>query len=650
MASVPASSRETGALEKTLTCSICLDAFEDPVTTDCGHSFCKKCLNANFEYNDRMCPLCKKPLSKTPEVNIVLRDIVQQQKEGKSLETNTKLFTGRDGEVACDVCTEQKLRAEKSCLVCLASYCSSHLENHCSTERLKGHKLVSPVENLDDRACLRHGRPLELYSRGQQRCICVRCLEDGPEDVVCTEDEWEQKKVQIENAKRRLEAKIQRRETRVDELNRSVKSCKEQLENEWWDVEAVFTAVLSVVEEAQARALQPLKDRRQVLEKEAGNLKQELEAEIGRFRTTIAELDEISTLEDHVHFLQNFPSLHDLDDVTDGAEVEVDTSLSFGTMRKTTGLMMEKVRQELEKLTSIELKRIPKFTVDVKLDPTTAHLRLVLSDDGKEVKDGGEDQDGKDGGEDQDGKDSGEDQDGKDGGEDQDVKDGGEDQDGKDGGEDQDGKDSGEDQDGKDGGEDQDVKDGGEDQDGKDGGEDQDGKDGGEDQDVKDGGEGPEVDKRSERFDMFASVLGVNSLTSGRSYWEVEVSNKSGWDLGVARADANRKGKLSLSPDDGYWATVHYEDDKYAALTAPPLALSLPQKPEKVGVFVDHEEGVVSFYDLTAQSHVYSFTGCSFSHKLLPYFSPHVKHQDRNCDALIISAVVKPSEQEKMEE
>ncbi|AWO97221.1 putative E3 ubiquitin-protein ligase TRIM39-like [Scophthalmus maximus] len=587
MASVPASSRETGALEKTLTCSICLDAFEDPVTTDCGHSFCKKCLNANFEYNDRMCPLCKKPLSKTPEVNIVLRDIVQQQKEGKSLETNTKLFTGRDGEVACDVCTEQKLRAEKSCLVCLASYCSSHLENHCSTERLKGHKLVSPVENLDDRACLRHGRPLELYSRGQQRCICVRCLEDGPEDVVCTEDEWEQKKVQIENAKRRLEAKIQRRETRVDELNRSVKSCKEQLENEWWDVEAVFTAVLSVVEEAQARALQPLKDRRQVLEKEAGNLKQELEAEIGRFRTTIAELDEISTLEDHVHFLQNFPSLHDLDDVTDGAEVEVDTSLSFGTMRKTTGLMMEKVRQELEKLTSIELKRIPKFTVDVKLDPTTAHLRLVLSDDGKEVKDGGEDQDGKDGGEDQD------------------------------------------------------V---------KDGGEDQDGKDGGEDQDVKDGGEGPEVDKRSERFDMFASVLGVNSLTSGRSYWEVEVSNKSGWDLGVARADANRKGKLSLSPDDGYWVIVHYEDDKYAALTAPPLALSLPQKPEKVGVFVDHEEGVVSFYDLTAQSHVYSFTGCSFSHKLLPYFSPHVKHQDRNCDALIISAVVKPSEQEKMEE
>lgn len=69
-------------------------------------------------------------------------------------------------------------------------------------------------------------------------------------------------------------------------------------------MEAVFTAVLSVVEEAQARALQPLKDRRQVLEKEAGNLKQELEAEIGRFRTTIAELDEISTLEDHVHFLQ----------------------------------------------------------------------------------------------------------------------------------------------------------------------------------------------------------------------------------------------------------------------------------------------------------------------------------------------------------
>ncbi|XP_047194782.1 E3 ubiquitin-protein ligase TRIM39-like [Hippoglossus stenolepis] len=540
MASAAASPKGTCLLEKQLTCSICMDVFQDPVTTACGHTFCKRCLDINCQYQYSECPLCRSLLSNTAAVNIVLRDIIRQRKLEKSEKKNKSIFTGKDGEVACDMCTEQKLQAEKSCLVCLASYCSTHLQNHASTERLKGHKLVAPVKNLDDRACLKHGRPLELYSKKQQRCICVRCLEEGPEEVVSNEDEWEKKKVELENAKTELEAKIQKRETQLDELDKSLKSCKDLLENECWDIEAVFAAVLAIVEEARARALQPLKDRRQVVEKEAENLKQDLEAEISRFQTTISELDDISTLEDHIQFLQNYPSLQELDDIKDWVDVQLDTSLSFGTMRKTTAIMKEKVQQELEKLTSIELGRIPKFTVDVKLDPATAHRHLVLSDDGKEVKDGEED---------------------------------------------------------------------------------------------------PEVDDAPERFDMFGSVLGLNGFTSGKSYWEVEVGNKTGWDLGVARGDANRKGKLSLNPDNGYWATVHYDNDKYAALTATPLLLSLLLKPEKVGVFVDYEEDLVSFYNVTAQSHVYSFTGCSFGGELFPYFSPHRKQDDESGDPLIISSV-----------
>ncbi|XP_044197321.1 E3 ubiquitin-protein ligase TRIM39-like [Thunnus albacares] len=538
MASASASPSETVPLEKHLTCSICLDPFVDPVTTDCGHSFCKECLRCNLNYNDRMCPLCKQPLSKTPGVNIVLRNIVQQFK--KTPEKNDDKFTGAPGEVACDICTEQTLKAKKSCLVCLASYCSTHLENHLSTERLKGHKLLEPVENLDERACLTHGRPLELYSKKQQKCICVRCMEDGQEEVVSTEDEWDKKKTKLESSKTALQQKINKRMLKVDEINTSLQSCKDQLEDEWWDIEGVFTAVIAIVEEAHARALQPLKERREVLEKEAKDLIDELEAEINRLEKTISELDDISALEDHILFLQRYPSLQDVNNIKDWTEVDLDTSLSFGTMRKTTTTMMEKIQQELEKLTPIELTRIPKFAVDVKLDPTTAHQRLDLSDDGKEVKDGGEDH---------------------------------------------------------------------------------------------------KVDDTPERFDLFGSVLGLNRLTSGKSYWDVDVSNKTGWDLGVARGDANRKGKLSLNPDNGYWVAVHYEGEKYAALTDPPIRLTLKEKPQKVGVFVDYEEGLVSFYDVTAQSHIYSFTECSFTDELFPYLSPHVKKDDKNSDPLIISAV-----------
>ncbi|XP_059211391.1 E3 ubiquitin-protein ligase TRIM21-like [Centropristis striata] len=138
---------------------------------------------------------------------------------------------------------------------------------------------------------------------------------------------------------------------------------------------------------------------------------------------------------------------------------------------------------------------------------------------------------------------------------------------------------------------------------------------------------------------MFGSIVGLNRLRSGKSYWEVEVRSKTGWDLGVARGDANRKGKLALNPDNGYWVTVHYEDKRYAALTSPPVSLRLKRKPQKVGVFVDYEEGLVSFYDVTAQSHIYSFTECSFGGEVFPYFSPHLKRNETNAPPLIISAV-----------
>ncbi|XP_062301407.1 zinc finger protein RFP-like [Scomber scombrus] len=144
------------------------------------------------------------------------------------------------------------------------------------------------------------------------------------------------------------------------------------------------------------------------------------------------------------------------------------------------------------------------------------------------------------------------------------------------------------------------------------------------------------VAKGPERFVLFGSVLGLNRLTTGKSYWEVEVSNKTAWDLGVARGDANRKGKLLLNPDDGYWAIVHFENKEYAALTAPPVHLSLKEKLQKVGVFVDYEDGLVSFYNVTAKSHIYSFTQCSFTGEICPYFSLHIGERT---DPLVISTV-----------
>ncbi|XP_067435634.1 pyrin-like isoform X2 [Thunnus thynnus] len=329
-----------------------------------------------------------------------------------------------------------------------------------------------------------------------------------------------------------LQQKTQMREQKVAEVRSSLKACKGSLDAEWLEINSVFSEVMRVVEDTRQKALQPLEERRQRVKKEAQQLVQKLQREIDELKRTIDELDKNPDLQ--------VSALTSLDESRDWKHLTVDTSFSFGTLRATTSVMMEQIHQKLEKLSSVELKRIPAFAVDVKLDPTSAHQCLVLSPDGKRVRDGGKNQ--------------------------------------------------------------------------------------------------PAPDS-PKRFDLYGSILGLNRLTTGKSYWEVEVSNKTGWDLGVARGDANRKGELSLNPDNGYWALVHYEGKKYAALTAPPVPLTLKEKPRKVGVFVAYEEGLVSFYDVTAQSHIYSFTNCSFRDEILPYFSPHLKQNDENVDPLIISAV-----------
>ncbi|XP_076023569.1 E3 ubiquitin-protein ligase TRIM39-like [Genypterus blacodes] len=139
-----------------------------------------------------------------------------------------------------------------------------------------------------------------------------------------------------------------------------------------------------------------------------------------------------------------------------------------------------------------------------------------------------------------------------------------------------------------------------------------------------------------QRFDPCIGVLAKQSFSSGRFYFEVQVKGKTAWTLGVTRETSNRKGVFTLSPQEGYWTVGLRKVDKYKAYDDSLVPLSLESKPEKVAVFVDYEEGLVSFCDVDAAALIFSFTGCSFTHKLLPYFNPGYHHDGMNSSPLII--------------
>ncbi|XP_065271959.1 E3 ubiquitin-protein ligase TRIM39-like [Emys orbicularis] len=140
-----------------------------------------------------------------------------------------------------------------------------------------------------------------------------------------------------------------------------------------------------------------------------------------------------------------------------------------------------------------------------------------------------------------------------------------------------------------------------------------------------------------ERFDSCVSVLGTEGFTGGRRYWEVEVGDKTGWDLGVCRESVSRKGWVTLSPGNGYWV-VWLRDGGYKAGTSPRTPLPVSVRPSRVGIFLDYEAGEVSFYNVTDRSHLFTFTG-TFSGTLRPYFSPCNNAGGTNAAPLIICPV-----------
>ncbi|XP_033971331.1 E3 ubiquitin-protein ligase TRIM21-like [Trematomus bernacchii] len=527
-------------------CSICLDVFTDPVTIPCGHNFCKACISEHWDRNvPSQCPNCKKVFNIKPElqVNTFISEMAAQFRQSaqqKASSSSSEQQVVKPGEVPCDACTGTRLKALKSCLVCLASYCETHLEPHLKNAGFKRHQLIDPEENLESRMCVKHFKLLELFCKTDQVCVCMLCtvLDHKTHDVIPLKEGYEGKKAELGKTEAEIQQMIQKRRLKIQEMNRSVELSKEGADREIADGVQVFTALKESVERSQAELIDTIKEKQRETEEQAEGFIKELEQEISELKKRSSEVEQLSRSEDQLHLLQSFTSLNAAPPTKNWTEVRVRPPSYEGTVRRAVTQLEETLSKQMKKL--LELKRVQQYEVEVTLDPDTAQPRLILSDDGKQVKLG----------------------------------------------------------------------------------------------DVM-----KNLTDNPERFDSCPCVLAKQSFSSGRFYYEVQVKGKTEWDLGVARESINRKGIISLTPQDGYWMIALRNENEYIAGASPPVRLSLKSQPEKVGVFVDYEEGLVSFYDVDAAALIYSFTGCCFKEKLYPYFSPCNNDGGKNSAPLIISPV-----------
>ncbi|XP_068585141.1 E3 ubiquitin-protein ligase TRIM21-like [Cebidichthys violaceus] len=528
--------------------SICQDVFTDPVATSCGHNFCKACITQHWNVNvPYQCPNCNKLFYTRPElqVNTFISEMAAQFRQSaqqKASSSTSEQQAAKPGEVLCDVCTGTKLKALKSCLVCLDSYCETHLEPHLTRLGLKRHQLIDPVENLEGRMCMKHDKLLELFCKTDQMCVCMLCtvLDHKNHDVVPLKEEYEGKKAELGKTEAEIQQMIQKRRLKIQEIKHSVELSEEDADREVADGVQVFTVLKESVERRMNELLDTIKEKQRKTEKQAEGFIKELEQEISELKKKSTEVKQLSRSEDHLHLLQSFRTLNTAPPTKNWTGVRVSPPSYEGTVVRAVNQLEETLSKQMKKLFEAELKRVQKSVVDVTLDPNTANPWLILSNDGKQVKSG-------------------------------------------------------------------DVK--------------------------KNQPDNPE------RFDYCAGVLAKQSFSSGRFYYEVQVKGKTEWSLGVVRESINRKGFITRTPQKGYWTIWLRNENEYKARDDPPVLLSLKFWPEKVGVFVDYEEGLVSFYDIDTAALIYSFTGCCFTEKIYPFFSPCLNDGGKNSAPLIISPV-----------
>uniref|UniRef100_A0A8C6WQ31 Uncharacterized protein n=1 Tax=Neogobius melanostomus TaxID=47308 RepID=A0A8C6WQ31_9GOBI len=455
-------------------CSICLDLFTEPVSTPCGHNFCRRCLSQHWDTSTPCrCPLCNELFHIRPElrVNTMFSEMVSQFKQ----EAGSRSEVSKPEEVSCDHCSAPKLKALKSCLV----------------------------------------------------------------------REFDQRKASLQQTQQQSRHMVEQRRKKIQELQSSVQLSQRAVDREKSTGLQAFSALIESVQRSRERFIQELQEKHRHIQTQAEALLQQLKQEICELEQRSTEAEQLLRSEDHLHFLQHCPALPPTG-LKDWSSVRLELEPFEGTAAQALTELEENLKEtfteEMKKVSKPKNKlwRVQQFAVDLTLDTDTAHVKLSVSNDLKQVHY----------------------------------------------------------------------------------------------TDQKNFPDSPQ------RFSCY-NISTKQSFSSGRFYFEVQVEDKTAWTLGVAKEILNRNYVQGLSTKYGYWCLNKESKDKYFACTEARVPLYLKRASQKVGMFVDYDEGLVSFYDVDSADLIYSVTDCSFREKLFPFLNPCYHYSGKNSAPLILTAVKK---------
>ncbi|XP_061576732.1 tripartite motif-containing protein 16-like isoform X2 [Cololabis saira] len=353
-------------------CSICLDLLKDPVTIPCGHSYCLKCIKDFWDEGEKKlpsCPQCRRTFIPKPELlkNTMLADSLEElKKTGLRAAPADHCYAGPE-DVACDVCSGRKLKAVKSCLVCLASYCQKHLQPHRDAAPLKKHQLVDPCH-----------------------------------DTVTAAAERTERQREMELSRQQIQQQIQDREKDVKLLQQEVEAIDQSADKTVEDSEEMFTELISLLQKRSSEVKQQIRSQQETEVRRVRELEEKLQQEITDLKRRDAEMKQLRDTEDHNQFLHNWPSLSPLSQSTHSSNITIRPLRYFqdvaAAVSEVRGRLQDILRDTWTNVSlavtevDVLLPKDPtsragflKYSCEITLDPNTVHTCLLLSEQNRKV-------------------------------------------------------------------------------------------------------------------------------------------------------------------------------------------------------------------------------------------------------------------------
>uniref|UniRef100_A0A3B4ARN9 Tripartite motif-containing protein 16-like n=1 Tax=Periophthalmus magnuspinnatus TaxID=409849 RepID=A0A3B4ARN9_9GOBI len=391
------------AQSEDLTCPICLELLKNPVTIPCGHSFCKDCIKNCWppERDRYQCPQCRKRHRTKSGLNknVILADLVEQLKK-----TPADHCAGPQ-DVACDVCPEEKkLKAHRSCLQCMVSYCEVHLQPHHNVAVLQTHQLVAPSHKLQENICKEHNKVMELFCRTDQQLLCCLCSVEQHKghDTVSSAAERAQRQAEQEAKKDLLLQILQDKDTDLQSLQQEAQDIRSSAQRAVQRSVDMFREIALLLERRRSEVEQLILSEEKTQLSRVQELQDQLQQEVTEVRRSLSELEELSNNPDHNQFILHCLSLSTERTERTGTRVLTGDRCNFEKIPRFVIALTEKLQLVLNRFKSAGSEEasssvppsMPASRQDfflhfgqlIEMDTKTANTQLYLSNRNRTVK------------------------------------------------------------------------------------------------------------------------------------------------------------------------------------------------------------------------------------------------------------------------